>query len=114
MRENRVFTCPLTRYRLEFIIDKETKSALLNTILCDYAFLKHFIALLRTSIDKLKYDENIVEIKQAVAYKEWDQYLKDQTTFKITNNDIQSQIYDISCSIDDFLQNFAIGMGLDE
>lgn len=108
-----LFTCNITKYKIEYILDdtNNTNVAILNTIICDYKNLKAFFALLRTSVDKLS-EKKITIIRQAVGFFEWNNYLKNKTTYKIINIDQKAQIYDIECSLDEFLQNYGIGIGI--
>jgi len=106
-----VFTCNITKYKIEYIIDDNNKNAILNTIICDYQNLKAFLALLRTSIDKL-IEKKIMSIGQTVSFNEWNDYLKNKTTWEIINTDNIAEIYDIECKIEDFLQNYGIGIGI--
>ena len=111
MKRSRLFTCEITKYKIEFIIDESSNFAILNTIICDYKNFKAFLALLRNSIDKL-IKSNITKIRQSVSFQEWEYYLKNKTTYDIVYTDTKSQIYDIECSSSDFLQNYGIGIGL--
>lgn len=106
-----VFSCTITKYKIEYIIDDNDKTAILNTIICDYQNLKAFFALLRTSIDKLM-EKKIMMIRQVVSFDEWNDYLENKTTWKIISVDNVSEIYDIECKIEDFLQNYGIGIGI--
>ena len=106
-----IYTCPVTKYKIEYIINPETHSALLNTILCDYKNIKAFMSLLRISIDGMN-TLGIKTILQTVAFEEWDLYLKGKTSWKIINTDNKNQIYDIESTLDDFLSNYGIGIGI--
>jgi len=105
------FTCPLTKYSIEYVINSTTQIALINMIICDYKNIKALFSLIRTSINKLQ-KENIKTIVQYVATSEWKLYLKDRTTWKIINKDVTNQVYTISCLVDDFIMNYGIGIGL--
>jgi len=111
MKYSRVYNCPFTKYSIEYIIDTDLNKAILNTILCDYVHIKAFLSLIRISIDKLTII-NIKTIGQSVSIEEWELYLKNKTTWKIKNFDKENGIYDIECSIDDFLSNYGIGIGI--
>lgn len=106
-----IFKCPITKYAIEFVVNQEKKNAYLNLIVSDYKHLKPLFSLLRTSIDTLA-KKDITIISQTVSKGEWDLYLKNKTTWKITSHDKKSNIYDIECNINDFLENFGIGIGL--
>ena len=108
-----VFSCHITNYKIEYIINDSDKVAIINTIICDYKNLKAFFSLLRTSIDKLMKKE-IISIRQVVSFDEWNDYLKNNTTWQIINTDNVAEIYDIECKIEDFLQNFGVGIGIFE
>ena len=111
MNTHRNFSCPLTKYSLEYVINTTTRIALLNEINSDYKNIKGLCSLIRTSIDKLQ-KENIDTIIQFVAFSEWELYLKDKTTWKITHSDISNQVHTISCPANNFLENYGIGIGL--
>ena len=113
MNHSHVFNCNITKYKIEYIINNDSNNnvAILNTIICDYKNLKAFFALLRTSIDKLT-EKKITTIQQTVSFQEWNTYLKNKTTWKIINTDNKIQIYDIECPINDFLQNYGVGIGI--
>lgn len=105
-----VYTCPVTKYMIEFIINNELKTAEFNTIICDYIHMKAWISLLRTSIDKL-IGLKITKMRQGVSMEEWTDYLEDKTSWKIINIDKISGIYYIECPIDDFLENYGKAIG---
>lgn len=106
-----IYTCPVTKYKIEYIIDPVTCTAFLNTILCDYKNIKAFMSLLRISIDGLIANK-INKIRQTVASSEWNMYLKGKTTWKIINTDKNNEIYDIECATDEFLSNYGVGIGI--
>jgi hypothetical protein len=111
MSSSTVFECPLTKYKIEYVINEQI--ALLNTIVCDYKNFKAFIALLRMSVDKL-IKRDIKFMQQTVAFEEWDLYLEDKTTWQIKQTDEQNEIYLIECDMDMFLTNYGIGIGVPE
>jgi len=108
-----IYTCPVTKYKIEYIIDPKSSTAFLNTILCDYKNIKAFMSLLRISIDGMNTYE-IKKIRQSVAISEWNMYLKGKTTWKIINTDEHNEIYDIECALDEFLSNYGVGIGIIE
>lgn len=112
MSTQRIFKCPITKYYVEYILI-DNQCALINTIICDYVNYKAFFALLRHSIDKLK-DENIKCIQQFVHDEEWELFLLNKTSWKIININKDDDIYLLECAIDDFLENYSIGIGLTE
>lgn len=111
MRYPFICKCSITKYSIEFIIDTDSKSALINTIACDYIYIKAFLALLTSSISKLIYN-NIETIRQSVHNEEWELYLKDKTTWNIKHSDVVNEIHEIECNIGDFIENYSIGIGL--
>lgn len=122
MNNQYIFKCDVTLYRLEYIVNPETHTALLNTIISDFKYPKALCNLIRTSIEKLK-KENIKKIRQYVCDREWGDYLENKTTWKVVRvlEEMSTISYmnlsitkEIECDIDDFLENFGVGIGLDE
>lgn len=111
MKQQLIFKCKITNYYIEFIVDEEKKEAIVNTIICDYKQIKAWMSLLRTSIEKLK-SMKIQTIIQSVSYFDWNNYLKNKTSWKISNDDKINQVYEISCEINKFLENYGIGIGI--
>ena len=112
MKTPYVFTCNVTKYKLEYIVDDSNKKiGYLNTILWDYKNAKAFFALLRNSIDKLM-NIGVDKISHCVTFNDWEMFLKDKTSWKIIKIDNMTQTYDIECDISNFLINFGIGLGL--
>lgn len=111
MKKQLIYKCNITKYCIEFIVDSDDNSALINTIICDHIQMRAFLALLKNSIDKLN-EIGIKKIRQCIYFNEWEQFLKNKTSWKIINFDKNLQIYDLECEIDDFLQNYGIGIGL--
>lgn len=105
------YSCPITKYNVEYIVNDISHAALLNGIVCDYKNIKALMLLLRSSIDKLQ-KQNIIMITQFVAFEEWELYLENKTTWKIVNVDKTNNVYTISCPIDDFLMNYGVGIGV--
>jgi len=108
MSQQKIFKCSITNYYIEYIIIND-QCALVNTIICDYVNYKAFFALLRNSIDKLK-EENIKYIQQFVSEEEWNAFLINKTSWKIINKNKDNDIVLLKCPIDDFLENFDIGV----
>ena len=73
--------------------------------------MKAFLALLRSSIDTLK-TKNIKYIMQCVELLEWAEYLDNKTSWQINNKNELEQTVMLKCDIDDFLENFGVGIGL--
>ena len=111
MKKQYIFKCPVTKYFIEYVVDTDTYCAYINTIYTDYINIKAFIALVRTSIDQLS-KLNVKKIKQVIDCTEWELYLKGKTSWIITNTDYPTNSHDVECNLEDFLQNFGIGLGL--
>src|SRR5438132_11757665 len=111
MKQQYIYKCNVTGYYIEFIVDNDEKNALLNTIITDYCHLKPLMALIRTSVDKLK-NMNIKKIKQTVNYNDWNNFLKNKTTWNIIKDDKLYEIKEIECDVEDFLTNYGIGIGI--
>ena len=109
MSNQLIYKCKLTQYFVEYI--ENDNIAYINAIGSDYKNLKAFLALLRSSVDNLK-KKNICKIRQSVAFSEWENYLINKTTWEIKKIDNMMKIYEIECPIDDFLENYGIGIGL--
>lgn len=113
MSQSVIFTCPITKYKIEFIINSTRDTALLNLVVCDYVNMNAFVSLLRSSIIQLM-NKNVKTIMQTVTITEWEMLLEGKTTWEQVSVDMENSICDIRCSIDDFLHNFGIGIGLIE
>ena len=117
MKQQLIFTCPITKYYIEYVIDAETNTAFINTIISDYQHMKPLMTLLRSSIDNLE-KKGVKKIRQTISQDEWDAYLKNKTSWTIINTTINKladtsyNIYDIECDLVDFLQNYGVGIGL--
>jgi hypothetical protein len=109
MSRSQVYTCPTTKYKIEFIVDHHNKTANLGNIICDYVNLKAFLMLVRLAIDKLT-NENIKKISQNVLIVEYHQLLEGKTSWEI--NMENDYCYEVVCDIGDFLVNFGVGIGL--
>lgn len=109
MCEQYIFDCKVTNYFIEYIVDGE--KGILNTIVSDYQHIKPLVSLIRSSIEQLK-KIHVTIIAQYVSFEEWNQYLKDKTTWQIVIHDNKTNIYMIECPINDFLENYGIGIGL--
>lgn len=106
----KLYTCPITQYSIEYILDNDFKNAYQGTVICDYANYKLFFQLLRRSIEDLK-TLKVEFICQTVTKSDWINEIQPATTtFEITS--INDSLYDIKCNIDDFLTNFGRIMGL--
>ena len=109
--EQAIYSCPITKYRIEYIINNSKHTALFNTVISDYKNMKAFLALIRSSIDQLIV-KNIQYIMQCITFEEWDNYLKDKTSWTIETSNNNQQIHMIICPINDFLENYGVGIGL--
>ena len=112
MGRQKVYRCQITGYRIEYIINDDEHTALCGIIICDYLNMKAFLALLRSSIDQLKEIEQVVYITQILNQDEWNNYLKGKTSWEIISSDNKLKIYTLKCSIDDYLENYGIAIGL--
>lgn len=100
-----VFKCNITNYYIEYILNDDI--AYMYTINCDFVNIKPFLQLIRTSIESLK-SKNISKISQTVSLVEWYNFINNNTTFELVNEDEYLEICDIECNIDDFLENLGI------
>ena len=115
MKQQFIFNCAVTKYRLEYIVETESKRGLLNIVLTDYKNKNPLLNLFRSSIDKLK-KEGVTHIRQYVTSQDWESFLKGKTSWKIVGKETVMFIetLEIECEIDTFLENYAIGLGLFE
>lgn len=111
MNSQVVFECPITKYSIEYIINDTKRTALFNMTISDYKNMKAFLALVRSSINQLK-NKDIEYIMQCVPIDEWNKYLKDRTSWSIENSNNIQQVHMLKCPIDDFLENYGVGIGL--
>lgn len=77
----------------------------------DYKNMKAFFSLINESVHKLK-SKGLTKIQHIVTISDYNDFLKNKTTWNIINEDKLSQTYMLECDIDSFKQNFAIGHGL--
>lgn len=105
-----VYNCPITGYKIECLVDTKYNYAVLN-IFSDFEYMRALGSLVRISVEKLK-EEGVKTIHQLIHANEWE-YLENKTTWKIIHKDLQNEIYELECHIDDFLGNFGTGIGLD-
>jgi hypothetical protein len=110
MNDRIIHSCPITKYSIEYIIH-EQKYAMMGLVVTDYEHIKGFFSLIRNSIDKLK-EQGIIKIRQIVSFEDWENYLKNTTTWKIINQNQDQKYYELECEIDEFLYNYGVGMGL--
>ena len=110
MSDRIIYSCPITKYSIEYII-YEHKYAMMGLVVTDYEHFKAFFSLLRNSVDKLK-EQGIIGIRQIVSFEDWENYLKETTTWKIINQNNEKKYYELECGIDEFLYNYGIGLEL--
>ena len=108
MERIRKFKCIITDYVVIFKINKENNEALLDEIISDYKNIKALFILLRGAIDTLS-EENIKKIKQYTTTEDWKNHLQNKTSWEIIE---QNDYILISCDINEFLQNYAKGLGV--
>lgn len=111
MSEYKNFECPITKYSLEYVIDIQNHSALIKNINTDFVHLKAFVSLLRNSIDTLKKND-VKKIRQFVNDNDWKYLSQKNTSWNRILIMKQQDLYLIECPIEDFLENFGIGIGL--
>lgn len=106
-----VSKCELTGYYIEFIINNDM--VYINTIWWDFNNHKAFLQLLRKSIEHLNnIKPKIEKIQQTISKEDWDNVIKENSTFNIISENKILQILDIGCYIDDFLENFGRILGI--
>ena len=111
MKSQKLYKCETTGYVLEYIIYQNNNIAETGFVWSDYKNMKALLSLLRNSIDKLKKD-GIKYIIQRVEQQEWDKYLRDKTSWTIIDTDDKYNTYIIKCSVDDYLENYGVAIGL--
>ena len=104
-----IFRCDITGCYIEYIL--EGTVAHMNSMDIDYENMKAFFGVLRRSVDSLK-QSNIEEISQVVLLEDWDSFLNEKTSFRLTKTDPLTKTCEVVCCIDDFLENFGKGVGL--
>lgn len=109
MEQQKIYKCAITGYFIEFIVKDEC--AYINTIMTDYVNLRAFLILLRNAIDSL-IKLNVKTVRQTISQEEWELYLYGKTTWKIIPYTTMMDINEIECDINDFLQNYGIGIGI--
>lgn len=111
-RKQKIYTCPITGYKIEYIINDVDHSAVCGVTICDYENMKAFLALLRSSIDQLKMNENVICIIQTVTHDEWMTYLNGKTSWQVIESNDKYHTHTIQCAIDDFLENYGVALCL--
>ena len=114
MKRSKVYKCPITAYMVEYYIDNDNEVAETGSFITDYQNMKSFLALLRSSVEQLKRDEGVTHIIQTVGNDEWTTYLKDKTSWQIIKIDPKYRLCTIKCSIDDYLENYGVAIGLQD
>jgi|AntRauTorckE6833_2_1112554.scaffolds.fasta_scaffold70126_2 hypothetical protein len=109
---DKIYYCKLSNSKICYTIydiDELNKIALINFEYINWKECKLFILLLKKSIEELK-DLGVIKIRQNVTLNDWSDILNKKTSWIInnTNNDILL----IECDLNDFLNNFRIGIGL--
>lgn len=110
---HKLYKCNITGYSMEFITGIDNSEiALIGNIECDYKHPRAFFSLLRNSIERLKNEEGIKIITQYVSRDDWNNILKDKTTWKLEYTMDSNNMCKIQCSIDDILENMRRSLGL--
>lgn len=109
--EKKSFECSITKYRIEYILNPQKDIALFNIVESDYKNMKAYLALLRSSVDQLK-GMNIKFIMQCITFDDWTNFLDCKTSWQIHDSNDKQEIHMIKCDIDDFLENYGVGIGL--
>jgi hypothetical protein len=99
----------MTGYFIEYIIVDE--NAYMSTIHTDFKNMNSFVNILRLSYEELK-KRNIKYVIQTVTLDDWENILKNVTTWTIVSHDNKYELYDVRCDIDDFLFNIGKSLGL--
>jgi len=105
---SKTFSCDITNYSIKFFSHDNLLEAIMGEVICDYKYPKAYFLLLRNSIENLK-KLNIKKIKQYVPNYDWNNILKNKTTWKKIKTDKFNNIL-IICNIDDFLNNMHIAL----
>ena len=103
------FKCNITNYEIELYYDEEY--ALINNIKTDHIYMKSLILLLKNMINWINV-KNIKIIKQYVSLQDYNEILKNLTTFEIESN--ENEILLIKCKQEEFLDNYCKATGIIE
>lgn len=109
MKSEKVYECKITNYKLHYSLNND--HAVLTNVEFDYKNFYAFSFLLRQSIDSL-YSLNIDYVLQYVTKYDWENYLKNKTTFTIYS-DLNNDIYLLKSNITEFIKNYSTGLGLE-
>jgi len=96
------YECRTTNNSIKYLINYKTMEASMADIVIKDKYIKAHYVLLRESIDDLT-RRGIKYIYQNVTKEDWDNYLKDNTTWKIVK--IYPNILTVKCGIDKCLEN---------
>jgi hypothetical protein len=102
------YICNDTGYIILCTIDDD--NAMFEIINGDYIYMKSLSLLIYKAINDLT-SKGIKYITQYVIDDEYNTILKDKTTWRIISQ--KDNLYKIVCKIDDYIENFMIGIGLD-
>lgn len=111
MKTQKTYKCQLTGYCVEYLIHPDKTTAETGFVWSDYENIKAWLSLIRHSIDKLK-EEGIQYIIQRIDQQEWINHLKGKTSWEIISTDNKYNTYVIKCSVDTYLENYGVGIGL--
>jgi len=103
------FQCQTSGYILQFLVNNDT--AIMDTIYCDYKYMNPLLHLLRQSYDGLV-NNNIKIIQQRVLIEDYNNFLREKTSWHVINMDNTTMTYIIECDIQNFITNMAVGMGI--
>lgn len=99
---------PIGSNRLMIIIEKDVAS--IYSIDFDSNQPLSFFSLLAETVDELK-SEKVTRVIKQVSEDDWNEHLKGQTSWSILTSDRGTMT--IICPVDDLLNNFARGLGIE-
>lgn len=99
---SKTFKCSVTKYYFQVTINNE--HVYINNIETDYSNIMAFFTLMRNTIGELK-TLKVKYIIQSVYVDEYNNTLKDKTTWKIVRMYIDNTC-DIMCPVDDYISNY--------
>ena len=102
-----IVKCPITNYYFDMLIkDKDAQIVYIST---DYKHPKAFFALMRLMVGEMK-GKGCQTITMSIYSEEYETSLKSLTTWKMTKYYHMDRTCDITCSIDEFINNYMAGI----
>lgn len=105
-----VFTCPISKNRIEFRLEEETKSVYCEHNFIDEPMFKAYFVLLRGAIDTVL-QKGYINFVQMVLIDEYKEYLEEDDRWEIIDKNIMLNTLLIQCKLTDAIECICRGLG---